>query len=368
MESTIKWKQVYSLLALEFAVIISWIAYHEYQSAVLTQFGLSNFTLEFLVLQAIILFVTPPIAGKVADNMRKKNGKYLPIVNFGVSVVSMIFMSVALTVFIEPNDFTKILLPVLIVFWLISMNIFRSPAFSMVEVFVPQQYLPRVIAIFVLVSDLAFSLEPSVVTIIQAFGGPATFAIGGVLVFTTGYIFFKNSKDLNANPDNADFNIDTADGKSNLFLVSLIAVVIGLFTTYVFKLLPDVLESKIDFLTEEGFSGTYFVSILVAVSAFISLYLGRILQRENLGKNLIIGTVTLTALLALVHVFSSTMVLITICVFLPFFFSLISVTSLPIIFYNLSARQTIFGIGLFYGFSELVDSLLDIVQEMGYLI
>jgi hypothetical protein len=61
------WSQIYALAALNAAVVISWIAYHNYQPKLLEKFeftALSNF---LTMAQALVLIVIPPLAGFVAD-------------------------------------------------------------------------------------------------------------------------------------------------------------------------------------------------------------------------------------------------------------------------------------------------------------
>ena len=107
MEATasreIRWNQVLALLALDLAIIISWIAYNKYQPELLVQFKLVDFGIALAVVQGFILFITPPVAGYFADRMRKNGGTRLPVITIGINFVSMVFMVVALTVFADPN-------------------------------------------------------------------------------------------------------------------------------------------------------------------------------------------------------------------------------------------------------------------------
>ena len=77
--NSLKWREVYSLAALNAAVVISWIAYHEYQPILMENLGITHL-LDFLIIaKAIILVTIPPIAGWLSDKILKKNGKYLII-------------------------------------------------------------------------------------------------------------------------------------------------------------------------------------------------------------------------------------------------------------------------------------------------
>src|SRR5258708_27577572 len=92
------WSQVYSLLALNAAIVISWIAYHNYQPKVLEIFHFTELRLFLIIAQGLILVLIPPVAGIVGDYLIKKNGNRLVVFTVGISVTAMVFMLVAFTV------------------------------------------------------------------------------------------------------------------------------------------------------------------------------------------------------------------------------------------------------------------------------
>ena len=232
----IRWKAIVSLVFLDLAILISWLAYHEYQPALLGQFQFTEFAIPLAILQGFILFITPPIAGLVADKMVKKGGNRLPVVTIGINFVSMVFMVVAVTILIkDPGGIIRWLFPVMVALWLVAMNIFHSPAISTVEMFVPPAKLPIVIAIFAILADLIAATEPVLVDLIDFFGAPITFAVGGALVFGTGFWFQRASKQLVANHD--EVLPPPADEKSSNFpFVFALGLVVGAFMTCFFKL------------------------------------------------------------------------------------------------------------------------------------
>ena len=195
-ETSIHWKQLWSLAALYGSVIIGWIAYQNYQPRLLQQFGFTDFSFPLLVAQGIIIVMTPLIAGKLGDRYRFEKGHRLPIISSGISVAAMVFMAVAFTLLGDPGEIFKWMLPVLIIFWLIGMSIFTSPALSTVELFTPVNKLPHAMAILTITSNVVYSLEPVIVDIIDYLGAPITFIIGGVAVFLSGYALRKTSLGL----------------------------------------------------------------------------------------------------------------------------------------------------------------------------
>lgn len=363
MTNDIHWKQVSLLLFLEASVAISWIAYHEYQPEILDQFGFSNYMLEFAILQALVLMITPPIAGHLSDKIRNKGGDRLPIINIGVSVAAMIFMSVAASIYWNIDGWMVYLIPVFVTFWLVSMNLFRSPAISLIETFVPQAKLASVIAVFVLVFDLIYALEPSIVDLIQFFGASATFVLGGVLVFVSGFLLMRSFKNYDFEAENKNFDNDTEDGKSDFLRVITTGFAYGLVLTGIFKLLPYLLGQENSWIAQYDINPNYLISAMVAVSAFVALWLGRNPQLLSVKKMLRIGWNLSLVALALLLLMNDLYSFIVGGLILIASFAMLSVSALPTVFYKLSAKQTVLGVGLYYSAIELCAGVGDVLEK-----
>ena len=93
-----EWNQIYGLMALNAAIVISWIAYHNYQPKVLELFNFQELSFFLVVAQSVILVFIPVAAGIIGDAMIKKNGNSLVVFTVGVSVTGMEFMCVAFVV------------------------------------------------------------------------------------------------------------------------------------------------------------------------------------------------------------------------------------------------------------------------------
>ncbi|HZY78670.1 MAG TPA: hypothetical protein VFE50_04055, partial [Cyclobacteriaceae bacterium] len=61
---SIQWKQLWSLAAMYASIIIGWIAYHNYQPKLLVKFNFVQYAFWLTLAQALILVITPPIAGR----------------------------------------------------------------------------------------------------------------------------------------------------------------------------------------------------------------------------------------------------------------------------------------------------------------
>lgn len=361
----IQWKQLLSLIILDIAIILSWIAYTKYQPNLVQQFGFGKFALILAIVQGIILVVTPPIAGSVADRVRKTSGKRLPVINIGINVVSMVFMAVAVTIFAKPTGFITLIFPVLIVLWLISMNIFHSPAISMVETFVPVERLPSVMAVFVMLTEITYAIEPSINDLMEFFGAALTFVVGGLLVFGSGWMLQRSSLSLPSTTQT--FSKEQPEEKSNFGLVILTGLIMGIATTVFFNIFPDYLQSKISFLKADGFKGSYYVSLLAAFAALISIPVGRWIERYGLIQAAQIGYISILILTIGILYIPQPQVVLVLSLLYPIAFSILSVSAFPLVFDRLSPAHKVLGVGLFFSGVELPNSLMDILQVMGQM-
>lgn len=425
----IRWNQVLALLALDLAIIISWIAYNKYQPALLVQFRLEEFGVALAIVQGLILFLTPPAAGYAADRLRRKGGTRLPVITIGINFVSMVFMVVALTVFADPNGTLRALFPLLVVLWLISMNIFHSPAISMVETMVPANKLPQVIALFAVVMEACQALEPSIIDMIEYFGGPLTFAVGGALVFGTGLWFSRVAKDLlsmdnegegaggHSHPhgdhdhshdhsdhdhshdhnghshDHGDHDHSHDHGdhghshdhsghdhgghshshdpynpprqRSNFFLVFILGTVLGVATTFFFDIFPDWSEQQLRFVGPSGDIKGGYFISILIAFAAIITYPLSLLAQKA-GIRKMASTGTFLAVFAGFGLsFASGDIAMTYYVLFPIAFAIMTVTYLPIAFGSIARRQMVLGVGIFFSGVELAASTVDVLQAMG---
>jgi MFS family permease len=357
----IVWNKLYPLLALEVAVIVSWIAYHEFQPQILQSFGLDSFTLPYLSLQAIVMLLAPVVAGYFADKIRHRDGKMLPFLLMGINTVSMVFMSVALMLVFEPNAFTRSVLPLFFVLWLISMNLFRSPSTSLLEIYVPQNQLPKVVAVYILVINIAYAIEPSIIDILSFFGEPLTFFAGGLLVFGSGFWVYTSGKNRDIPSVHQEIKNDTKDGKTNYPRLFTYAIGFGLASSFVFKVLPDIFEQSIG---QQGIASSLWVSGLVVLSAVIVLVLSKFSNEKVLSKWFNYGAALLAVSSILTFFYSDILIAVVASLAISFAFALMSISALPLVFYALNKRSTILGVGLFYGIGEFFESLLEIFNSL----
>ncbi|MFN3402847.1 MAG: MFS transporter [Cytophagaceae bacterium] len=352
------WRQISSLAALNAAIVISWIAYHNYQPKLLEKFGSQDLSFFLIVAQSLILVIIPPIAGKVADIMISKNSNYFVVFTIGVSVTAMIFMSVAFSLQTVPFSIVKTLLPFLLVLWLISMNIFHSPANSMLELFASKEQLPIAMALITLITELIYSIEPIVIYIIEFFGASLTFLTGGILIILTGYFFRKNAGD-------AVFKRETSESsnRTNYLLVLISGLVFGLALSVIMNVLPEKVGQN-QLLNNQFSNPQFFVSVVLAISALLAFPISFRVRRLGVRVSLITGAIlAILGGLIIINI-DMPIVFYTGCIVFSLAFSIISVSAFPFALSNLSHSKVTYGTGLFFGMSELPNGLFNLLSSL----
>jgi MFS family permease len=360
----IEWKQLWSLAALYASIVIGWIAYHNYQPKLLTQFNFTEFSLLLLIVQGIILAITPPIAGKLGDRFRFQQGHRLPIISAGISFAAMIFMSVAFTLFANPNEVFKWILPILIIFWLIAMSIFTSPALSTLELFTPVEKLPRAMAILTIVANLVYSLEPVIIDLIDYLGAPITFMIGGVAVFASGYALQKNSLSLfksNEAKPKTEFKLDTQRSEYGFILICGISL--GFVTTVLFNYFPSLLGVKLSNLTN-GLDGKWLLVAILVLSAVVSLPISNSVNKYGTLKTFWASTVVSLICLGLLFSLNSQWLLLLTMVIFTISFTTQSVSSLPLAIGRANYYEKVYCVGIFFSGVAIPDGIVEVIQGL----
>lgn len=359
----IEWKQLWSLAALYGSIVIGWIAYHNYQPKLLVQFNFTDFTFLLIVTQGIILTITPLIAGKIGDRLRFKAGHRIPIISSGISFAAMVFMAVAFTLFSNPGEVFRWILPLLIVLWLVAMSIFTSPALSTLELFTPIDKLPRAMAVLTIVANLVYSMEPVIVDLIDYVGAPVTFMIGGAAVFVSGYALKKNSLSLftnNPTRPRAEFKFDTT--RSDYKYIFFLGIAVGIPTTLLFNYFPDILQSNLSSMVT--MEGKWLLVIALFFSAVLSLpasnYVIKVGTTKSFWWSFAINSV------CLILVFSAGSAIVTILTMIVFIvsFTVLSISSLPLAIERANYFEKVFCVGIFFSGMALPDGIVEAIQAL----
>lgn len=354
----VKWPEILSLAALNVALVISWIAYHEYQPVLLENFSFTDLSSFLVISKAIVLVIIPPIAGLTADYFLRRKGKSFVIFTVGIGATAMIFMIVASIIGAGPASQLKTFLPYMILLWLISMNLFISPAYSMIEAFAPAKKLPIVVGFLFLVTELIYALEPVVVSLVRFFGDTLTFVVGGLLISGSGYLFHKISssnvedfkKESVASPNKpVTFSTYVAIIGVGIFLGAGKAVLVEYFPEYIGFTFPD----------HENIAA-YFSLGLLAFAAIFAFSMSSKVATMNLKKVIVISFLLLVVGSVSMVVTSNLYFTLIAGVVVAGGFGLINLVGIPFAIANLSAKHITYGIGIFIGASELLTGVFEV--------
>ncbi|MEO9871702.1 MFS transporter [Ekhidna sp.] len=355
---TLKWREVYSLAALNAAVVISWIAYHEYQPVLMKNLGITHLVDFMIVAKAIILVTIPPIAGWLSDKILQKNGKYLIIFTVGIGATAMVFMVVATLIGTSDVIDVSTIVPFMIVIWLICMNLFISPANSMIEAFAPAKQLPIVVGVLFLVTELLYALEPVVVALVLFFGDTLTFIVGGILISVTGFIFHKVSRDEVMQRKSeliANDRVKTQTPMSYLAIV-VVGLFLGLGKAFLVEFLPEHFATRFPGFTEyEGYISFAILGIC-AVSGFL---ISKKVSKSNLRKVIVSSFIVLAVGVGtMIFSYDPYLTLIA-ALIIGAGFTMANISGLPFAIRNLSVRHVTYGVGIYIGASEVITGLFE---------
>lgn len=362
---SIDWKQMWSLTALYAAIVIGWIAYEQYQPKLLVQFQFTDFTFILTVAQGIILAVTPPLAGKLGDRYRFTRGNRFPVISLGISFAAMVFMAVAFTLLSNPGEIFKWVLPVLIICWLVAMSIFTSPALSTIETFIPIEKLPKAMAILTITANLLYSLEPVIVDIIDYIGASWTFIAGGALTFLAGFALKKNAMELFSKTSRVEpaprssIVVDTQ--RSAYSFIFLMGLVLGVATTVLFNIFPDLLQVKLADMLNDNSSKILLVGILT-VSGLLALPFSNLVNVYGLKRSFAASCLLITLSVAGILLLSSSLVIMVLLITFAIGFAVLSVSSLPLAMEKSNYFEKVFCVGIFFAGVALPDGIMEAIQ------
>lgn len=344
-----------ALILLNFVTGFGWIAYHSYQPALLDLFELRNLDSFLYYAQWIILSIVPMIAGRMSDwlNITKGKTKYMFIFVIGISVAALTFMSVAFSVGFSEWPEIKPLVPIFVVVWLISMNLFMAPANALFKNFAESKELPKLMVLLMLGLEGVYALEPIIIPLINDLGPVGTFISGGVLVSFIGYYFLRkinqNSK-LIVSPN-------SKNKKMNYGLLLLVAIGFGSIFGFFIGWVPEMNIKMI------SISGSYYAAIilgLTTVLAWPASWLTRYLSiRQIFTFGFLIFILSIPGFIWELN----TIVFFVSSASLVVGASMVSVSAFPLLLKSAGSKYPAFSVGVFLGASEAFEGLFGWVSS-----
>ena len=355
-EPNIKWPLIWSLIALNAAIIISWIAYHNYQPKLLDRFGFIDLDNLLGYSKLLVMATVPPLAGFLADRMRSKYRNSLPFVSIGVSITALIFMTVAAT--ITPESLLPLsgALPIMIILWLISMNLFYAPALATLEEFVPPAQFTLVMGVFILVSDLVYALEPAIILLVDTLGASLTFITGGVLIGVSGYFFSRLYKSHEKPTTFIPASTEDKNGKHLTILA--IGLCLGFVVAYLMNVVPKILGTKLP-SSFNNIPIEIIISLVLILTAITAYLISKRLANKRRSKLFKWSFLAALLAFALINVLPGQFALSGFLLLIPAI-GIMSLTAFPMAISKIGYNDKMLAAGLFVAGLEIPDSLLEL--------
>ena len=343
------WDKIFALAALDAGIVISWTAYHNFQPQLLKHFHFEHLSRFVLITQCCVMLAVPLLAGWFTDYYRKKTGSGFSVFALGISVASLVFMAVSFT--ISDQTFVNMvwLLPSLIVFWLISMNIFHSPANSILEAFSKSPALPMMMSVLVICKILIHGIEPLLLASLERAGGSYTFLAGGIILIVTGIWFSYSTKNM------AIAHTPGEEHEVNKFhVVVLFGLLAGLCNSLILHFFPEILRAKFG-ANESIFQDRLYISLMLGLTAVATMPMSLLVKKWGIYQSLIIGL--LVAFVAMIIVLVSGVPLISIVALalLAVAYGLVLITAFPHALHNIAPASATLGTGLFFASFEFFE-------------
>lgn len=342
-----RWEVIFALAALDGGIVISWLAYHNFQPKLIQHFHFEQLETFVLIAQSVVMLTIPLLAGWLTDFYRRKSGSNFSVFAIGISVASMIFMAVAFT--ISDQAFLNLvwLLPGMIVFWLISMNVFHSPANSILEAFSKSPQLPLMMAVLTLIKVVIHGLEPVMLSSLEQAGGSFTFVAGGLILIVTGIWFAKSTKSLS-------IPVHDAHEKDRFFNVALYGLLAGLCNSLILHFFPQILQTKFGEV-HSVFHHHFYISLVLGGTAVAVFPISWWVKRMGVYRALILGLLGSFIAMLFILITGSVIISILASAILSVGYAVVLITAFPNALLNISPRNATFGTGLFFASFEFFE-------------
>jgi hypothetical protein len=349
------WQLICALAALDAGILISWTAYHNFQPKLLLHFHFDHLKGFLLIAQSVVMLSVPLVAGLLTDFYRNRTGTGFNVFAIGIAVASVIFMAVAFT--ISDQTFMNLvwLLPILIIFWLISMNIFHSPANSVLEAFSRSPALPSMMAILVIAKVVVNGAQPILLYELEKAGSTLTFVTGGLILVVSGIWFSRATKNMSLSHHESP-----GEDKDRFHLVLMAGLLAGLCNVMILHFYPDILKSKFG-ARESIFHERIYISILLGVTALAAFPLSKLVKTKDAYPMLVISLLCSFVAMLVILVSGSIAIVSIGSLVLALSYGMVLITAFPYALHNISVKNATFGTGLFFAgfeFFEIFFSLL----------
>ena len=144
-DNPVVWLKVWGIAATQGAITLAWVIYNLYLTKLLVNLGFSQeLAVWILIIEHMLEAIIEPTFGAYSDRQKQKIGTPIPIINLGIILSSVLFISIpAVVIFINPETIWRWLLPAIALAWASVMAIFRSPVMALLGNAAPKDKLPQ---------------------------------------------------------------------------------------------------------------------------------------------------------------------------------------------------------------------------------
>ena len=180
-KSAVLWTQIWSLAGLQGAIALTWLIYNVYLVQLLTAIGFGReVAVDLVLLENSVAIFLEPLMGFLSDNAKRSKGSRFDFIWGGVTVSSMLFISVPFIFnFADPSTISDFL-PILLVSWTFSVMTFRAAAIATLREYTPLNELPTATSSITLVWGIITALRPVANQVIFDLSPTAVFGIGSI--------------------------------------------------------------------------------------------------------------------------------------------------------------------------------------------
>ncbi len=268
-----------SALVLHAVVLICWVAYSFYQPIIFEDFGLHTLTTTYLSIQNVLLVIIPIASGYITDRYLIRKGKVIISLMLSVMITACLFLSIA-GIFLNNAQSIHPLIPVLMLFWVVSMNMFYNPGLSLLSQTARQTGWAYASAITGSVTDITFAIIGFLIIFFRSLGHIYTFAAGALLVLLAGIYFYRSHRNHEIIPDSIK------DREPIHFSILAITAFVGIGLGYVhFKILHHMSNDL------HGLNGVIIIPIIMVACALVLIKLHSSLHRFGLLRLFCLGLI-----------------------------------------------------------------------------
>lgn len=349
----IAWQAIFALALLQGANIFGFMAYYYAQPKVLEQFGYTGeFWIVFLVIaQGVIAIVMNPMMGKIADKYKTEENKIFNVVGLGVNLAGLVFVVVAIGTTQHPGslfyNIVRPLVPILVVCWLIAMNIFASPAMSLIRAYAPGERIAEAHAAFAIITLLLFLISPYLGHFLDNLSLPIIFLVGGMLLYSAYRLLVRVSPKVEA------VALESSSGESTMMQNLLIVFVMGFIVNIIMRIplaaMPILLSPSLEPL---GLTTNSASTIAFVISIAVSIPISQWIKRGQ--PKILMISICAAIFLFVLSIYCSHLVMgICLIILLGLTTAFLEVNAVPYVFTKVNSGNSGLGVGSFMSGSAL---------------